>query len=94
MSSLKIKINGTDYVVSYEELNGFIVGMCSCGGTINVHKRACPEYKAEEQQGEDFPIGMIDFSDNDFDSHKPLKKCECGAESVGSSGHSPWCPKG
>lgn len=68
--------------------------MCSCGGSINVHKRTCPEYKTEEQQGEDFPIGMIDFSDNDFDSHKPLKKCECGAESIGSSGHSSWCPKG
>lgn len=41
--------------------------------------------------GEDLPIGVLKPGGIEWVSPSP--KCECGSESVGSSGHSSYCPK-
>jgi hypothetical protein len=75
--------------------------MCNCGGSINVHKKTCPENQelsldelaSQAANAIDLYSGLDHGESYPLGMLPKLTICECGSEKVGSSRHSEWCPK-
>lgn len=69
--------------------------MCSCGGTIFIHKSTCPENKVTTS-GNELEQGTwpaLDVFDVEYISNINEIKCVCGSDSIGGGTHSKWCDK-
>lgn len=77
-----------------------ISGGCACGGRLDTHKAECPESKdANGNAASSYTRKFSRVLEKDETEYtglyypRDLKKCECGAESIGVNTHSEWCDK-